>query len=54
MARHYGTSVIPVRPYKPRDKAKVEQSVLLVERWVIDPPSFRWTHMLASELERSV
>lgn len=35
MARHYGTSVIPARPYKPRDKAKVEQSVLLVERWVL-------------------
>src|SRR5260370_42113981 len=34
MARHYGTTVIPARPYKPRDKAKVEQSVLLVERWV--------------------
>jgi transposase len=35
MARHYGTSVVPARPYKPRDKAKVEQSVLLVERWVM-------------------
>ena len=35
MARHYGTTVIPARPYKPRDKAKVEQSVLLVERWVL-------------------
>jgi transposase len=35
MARHYGTSVIPARPYKPRDKAKVEQSVLLIERWVL-------------------
>jgi len=35
MARHYGTSVVPARPYKPRDKAKVEQSVLLIERWVM-------------------
>jgi transposase len=35
MARHYGTAVVPARPYKPRDKAKVEQSVLLVERWVL-------------------
>jgi len=35
MARHYGTTVVPARPYKPRDKAKVEQSVLLVERWVM-------------------
>jgi transposase len=35
MARHYGTTVIPARPYKPRDKPKVEQSVLLAERWVL-------------------
>ena len=34
MARHYGATVMPARPYKPRDKGKVEQSVLLVERWV--------------------
>ena len=30
-----GTTVVPARPYKPRDKAKVEQSVLLIERWVM-------------------
>ena len=35
MAGHYGTTVCPARPRKPRDKAKVEQSVLLVERWVL-------------------
>jgi transposase len=35
MARHYGATVVPARPYKPRDKAKVEQSVLLIERWVM-------------------
>ena len=35
MARQYGTSVVPARPYKPRDKAKVEQSVLLAQRWVV-------------------
>ena len=35
MARHYGTTVIPARPYKPRDKAKVEQSVLLAQRWIL-------------------
>ncbi len=32
MAMHYGTGVVPARPYKPRDKAKVEAGVLLVER----------------------
>jgi transposase len=35
MARYYGTAVIPARPRKPRDKAKVETGVLLVERWVL-------------------
>ncbi len=35
MALHYGVGVVPTRPYKPRDKAKVESGVLLIERWVI-------------------
>jgi transposase len=35
LAEHYGTVVIPARPYKPRDKAKVEAGVLVVERWII-------------------
>ncbi len=35
MARHYGTAVLPARPRKPRDKAKVEQAVLVVERWLL-------------------
>lgn len=35
MAAHYGAAVIPARPYKPRDKAKVESAVLLVTRWII-------------------
>lgn len=35
MARHYGTAVIPARVRKPRDKAKVEAGVLLVERWIL-------------------
>ena len=33
LASHYDTAVVPARPYKPKDKAKVEGSVLLVERW---------------------
>jgi transposase len=32
---HYGVGVLPTRPYKPRDKAKVEGGVLLVERWIV-------------------
>jgi len=35
MAAHYGAAVIPARAYKPRDKAKVEVSVLLAERWIV-------------------
>ncbi len=33
MAKHYGVAVIPTRKARPRDKAKVEQAVQLVERW---------------------
>ena len=35
MAAHYGTVILPARPRKPRDKAKVEQAVLIVERWLL-------------------
>lgn len=32
---HYGTAVLPARPYKPKDKAKAENAVLIVERWIM-------------------
>lgn len=35
MARHYGTAIMPARPYKPKDKSKVENAVLVVERWIL-------------------
>jgi transposase len=35
LAEHYGAVVIPARTAKPRDKAKVEVSVQVVERWVL-------------------
>ena len=35
MAAHHGCVVIPARPRKPRDKAKVEVGVLIVERWIL-------------------
>jgi hypothetical protein len=35
MAKHYGVAVVPARPAKPRDKAKVESAVLVVQRWVL-------------------
>ncbi len=34
-ARHYDTCIFPARPRKPRDKAKVEAAVLVVQRWII-------------------
>lgn len=34
-ARHYATAVLPTRPRKPKDKAKAENAVLLVERWIL-------------------
>jgi len=35
MAQHYGIGVLPARPRKPRDKAKVENAVGIVERWIL-------------------
>jgi len=35
LATHYQTAILPARPYKPKDKAKAEAAVLLVERWIL-------------------
>lgn len=35
MARHYGIAIIPARPRKPKDKAKVETGVLVAQRWIL-------------------
>jgi transposase len=35
MARHYGTAIVPARPYRARDKAKVEVAVQVVQRWIV-------------------
>ena len=34
-AEHYGAVVIPARPRKPKDKAKAESGVLIVQRWIL-------------------
>ena len=34
-ATHYGTTILPARVRRPRDKAKVEAGVLVVERWIV-------------------
>lgn len=35
LAQHYGTAVIPTRVRKPKDKAKAEVGVQVVERWIL-------------------
>jgi transposase len=35
LATHYLTAILPTRTRKPRDKAKVEVAVLVVERWIL-------------------
>jgi transposase len=35
LAAHYSTAVLPARPHRPKDKAKAENAVLVVERWIL-------------------
>jgi transposase len=35
LAAHYRTAILPTRVRRPRDKAKVEVGVLVVERWIL-------------------
>lgn len=53
MAAHYQTAVLPARPYKPKDKAKAEAAVLLVERWILARLRHRTFFSLA-ELNRAI
>ena len=34
-ARHYGTAILPARPYRPKDKPAAEIGVLVVQRWIL-------------------
>src|ERR1700690_2266506 len=47
MAAHYGAAILPARPRRPRDKAKVEQAVLIVERWLLGRLRHRTFYSLA-------
>jgi transposase len=47
MAGHYGCAVLPARPRRPRDKAKVEAGVLIIERWLLGRLRHRRFHTLA-------
>ena len=35
MAAHYGVGIVPARPYKPRDKAKVEAGVRFAQSYIL-------------------
>ena len=52
-AAHYQIAVIPARPYKPKDKAKVEVSVQIVERWILAKLR-RQTFFSLAELNRCI
>src|SRR6266852_960292 len=41
------TAILPARPRRPRDKAKVEQAVLIVERWMLGRLRHRIFYSLA-------
>jgi transposase len=48
MAAHYGiAAILPARPRRPRDKAKVELAVLVVERWLLGRLRHRRFYSLA-------
>jgi transposase len=53
MARHYGVAILPARPLKPKDKAKAEAGVLLVERWILARLRHQHFHSFA-ELNRAI
>ena len=53
LASHYGVAVLPARVRKPRDKAKAEAGVLLVERWILAVLRHRTFFSLA-ELNREI
>jgi transposase len=46
-AAHYDTAILPARPRRSRDKAKVEQAVLIVERWLLGRLRHRTFYSLA-------
>jgi transposase len=35
LGSHFGTTIMPARPRKPRDKAKVEVAVQVAQRWIL-------------------
>ena len=52
-ATHYGCAILPARPYRPRDKAKVENGVLVAKRWILAVLRHRTFYSL-EELNRAI
>ncbi len=53
LSEHYGVAVLPARPGRPQDKAKVEVGVQVVERWILARLRHQRFHTLA-ELNRAI
>jgi transposase len=53
LAEHYGLAILPARVRRPRDKAKVEGGVLIVERWILARLRHR-TFFSLDELNRAI
>jgi len=53
LAEHYGCAVLPARPYRAKDKAKVEVGVLIAKRWILAVLRHRTFYSLA-ELNASI
>ncbi len=53
LAEHYGVAVLPARPGRPQDKAKLEVGVQVVERWILARLRHQRFHSLA-ELNRAI
>jgi transposase len=53
LADHYDTGILPARPRKPRDKAKVESCVLIIERYLLGRLRHRVFYSLA-ELNQAI
>lgn len=53
MASHYGICILPARPARPRDKAKVEAGVLIAKRWILSVLRHRTFYNLA-DLNRAI
>jgi transposase len=53
LAQHYQTIILPARPRKPKDKAKVEAGVKLIQRWLLAALRHRQFFSLA-ELNQAI